>query len=77
MKIPLHIDGRVLNASHPDHFVRVVDDHGNTGGFLVYERWKGSDGPNEEGAFDSWVESEKALERFFTESKWLVEWNLQ
>lgn len=77
MTIPLDIDGRILNASLPEHFVRVADDRANTGGFLVYERWNGSNGPNESGAFDSWVQSEEALEHFFAESKWTIEWNLQ
>jgi hypothetical protein len=51
-----------------------MDDRKATGGFLIYEWWTESNGPNHKGAFDSWVESEAALERFIVESGWVVQW---
>lgn len=57
--------------------VRVEDDAANTGGFLVYEWWAGSSGPNENHAFDSWVESTEDLARFMKESGWIIQWQDQ
>jgi hypothetical protein len=77
MNIPIDIEGLILNSTRIRHSVRVVDDRANTGGFLVFEWWSGSVGPNDNGAFDAWVENETALEQYFTESKWSVEWKQQ
>ena len=75
MSIPIGIEGRIENSEHPSHVVLVQNDIVNTGGFLVLESWAGSNGPNENGAFDSWVENIAALEQFFTESGWVIQWN--
>lgn len=53
MKLFYSIAGRIINSSKPHHMVRVEDDAANTGGFLIYEWWAGSSGPNENHAFDS------------------------
>jgi hypothetical protein len=74
IKIPFGILGRVLNGEHPNMMIRVDDDAENTGGFLIYQWWDGSNGPNEHGAFDNWVETQAKLERFFEQSGWLIEW---
>ena len=74
MTIPLNIEGRITNSHQVRHTVKVLDDKAASGGFLVYEWWQESDGPNENGSFDSWVENEAALERFFVESGWVVKW---
>jgi len=72
--IPFGIHGRVLNGDHPNMMIRVEDDAENTGGFLIYQWWDGSDGPNEHSAFDDWVESRAALEQYFAHKAWSVEW---
>ncbi len=77
MKIRIGAEGHIVNSSRNGHSVRIDDGQKNTGGFLVYEWWSGSDGPNDNGAFDTWVENEAALEKFFTESKWALEWKSQ
>jgi hypothetical protein len=74
MKIPLRIEGRVLNSEHIGHMVRVESDRANTGGFLIFQRWSGSSGPNGNGEFDDWVENEASLEDYFSESGWQVQW---
>jgi hypothetical protein len=74
MTIPFGVEGSIVNSSRAGHGVRVEDDRATTGGFLVYEWWTDSDGPNDNGAFDSWVENEGSLERFFAESNWKVQW---
>jgi len=72
--IRIGIVGTVTNSSRRGHQVRIVDDAEATGGFLVYEWWTGSDGPNQAGAFDDWVPDRAALERFLHESQWQVTW---
>jgi hypothetical protein len=73
-KIMLGIPGKVLNGAHPNMMIRVDDDAANTGGYLIFQWWDGSNGPNEHGAFDDWVESQAALERYFALTGWSVEW---
>ena len=74
MNIPLGAIGKIVNSSSGDHMVRVDDDTVNTGGFLIYEWWPGSTGPNKDRAFDSWVESKDDLQRVIEQSGWLIEW---
>jgi hypothetical protein len=75
MSIPVGVKGTIVASTMPGHFERVEDDRVNTGGFLVYEGWEGSNGPNADGAHDSWVESEAALCQFFQESRWVIQWH--
>lgn len=74
MAIPLDTEGIIKNSEHPSHKVLVRDDHENTGGYLIFEWWEKSGGPNENEAFDDWVENSNALEQYFVESGWLIEW---
>jgi hypothetical protein len=75
MDIRAGVRGRIINSSQREHWVRVDDDAGNTGGFLVFEWWEGSDGPNANYAFDSWAETRADLKRFFQGAGWQVMWN--
>jgi len=75
MKILIDTIGTVLNSTESGHKVKVVDDSSNTGGFLIYEWWEGSDGLNEQGAFDCWVQDQYALRSFFDEAEWIIEWS--
>ena len=79
--IPVGVVGRVLNSDHSGHMVRVDDDSANTGGFLLFERWDGSDGPNHGqcfgGWFDNWVANESELEDFFINADWQIHWGEQ
>jgi len=73
--IQVGVVGSVLNGRHPDMKVEVIDDTNVTGGFLIFQWWPDSGGPNSHGAFDDWVESREALERYWQESGWLVRWD--
>jgi len=75
MSIPINIEGKLLNSEHTDHSVIVRSDAEATGGFLIYEWWMGSTGPNEHGAFDNWVEDETELAAYFDEAGWQVDWD--
>jgi hypothetical protein len=74
MNIPIGVLGKIRNGEHADMRVRIEDDSLNTGGYLVYQWWKNSEGPNAEGAFDDWVESQKQLEEYFEAKGWSIDW---
>jgi len=74
MKVPIGIEGQINNSEHPAHRVLVRDDSEQSGGFIVYEWWDRSNGPNRNAAFDSWVEDMASLNAFFGESSWHEDW---
>ena len=74
MKIPIGLPGHVTNSEQLGHFVRVDDDRDETGGFLIFEWWEGSDGLDENGAFDSWVETRTDLDAYFQNAGWRIVW---
>jgi len=74
MRIPINVVGNIVNSDKVAHRVRVADDADDTGGFLIYEWWGGSEGPNERRGFDSWVENRDDLQQFFAESGWQIDW---
>lgn len=61
MSIPIGVVGRVPGSVHSNHFVRVEDDRKQTGGFLIFHWWDGS-----ENVFDDWVLASD-LDRYFEE----------
>jgi hypothetical protein len=72
--IPVGVTGEILDGEHRGMKVRVEDDSGNTGGYLIFQWWSGSQGPNADGAFDDWVENEEQLKAYFEESNWRLAW---
>ena len=74
MKILLETVGSILNSAKQSHMIRVSDDSANTGGFLIFQWWKGSTGPSQNAAFDDWVEDEQELNRYFDQSSWEIRW---
>ena len=72
--IQVGVVGSVLNGRHPDMKVQVVDGTADTGGFFVLQWWPGSGGLGPEGMFDDWVESRDALEEYWQEAGWEVQW---
>ena len=72
--IRIGIVGIVTNGEYPNMRIRIEDDSENTGGFLIYQWWEGSNGPNAQNAFDDWVETKDTLGKYLAESGWVVEW---
>lgn len=75
MQVRIGATGAVINSPHPAHRLRIADDAHDSGGFLVLEWWTESTGPNEAGAFDTWIADRESLEQFFIESNWQVQWS--
>jgi hypothetical protein len=74
MSIPIGVVGKIRNGDHSEMCVRVEDDTKSTGGYLVYQWWKNSNGPNTGGAFDDWVESKQQLDEYFAATGWSIDW---
>jgi hypothetical protein len=74
MKIPIEVIGAIINSQRTSHQIRVSDDAQYTGGFIIYEWWQDSNGPNSNNAFDSWVEDTNSLAKFFQEADWKIQW---
>jgi hypothetical protein len=74
MLIPLDTIGAIRNSERAGHRVLVSADAEDTDGLFIYEWWVGSDGPNANDAFDSWVADRQELQQFFAETGWDVVW---
>lgn len=62
--------GKIVKGDDVGNFVKIIDDSQNTGGFLIITS---ANQAFEEG-YDDWVENEESLIKYFTESKWEIEW---
>lgn len=67
----LGVPGTIVGGDYEGWHVRVDDDSANTGGYLILV-WSEISSP----AFDDWVESLDALNRYFEERNWLVSWDV-
>ncbi len=72
--IKIGVVGIVVNGEYPNMCIRIEDDSENTGGYLIYQWWEGSNGPNAGNAFDDWVESDAVLREYMKEAKWEIAW---
>lgn len=70
-EIKIGVVGRIVAGDDVGRYLKVIDDGRNTGGFLVIT----SDSPDFVDGYDDWVESRSALEEYFLESSWRVEWS--
>ena len=70
MDIPIGLVGKIIAGDEKGHFVKVEDDSENTGGFLILL----SGDITFRSGHDNWVENERALERYFVEAGWTVNW---
>ena len=70
MDIRLGEIGKIVAGQEIGHYVKVVDDIANTGGFLILI----ATASDMQDGFDSWVESREMLQRFFEEAGWVIEW---
>ena len=73
MTIPIETTGVILAGAQTGWFVRVRDDSQSTGGFLVVVG-KNLDSNGKVEGYDDWVQDEAALEQYWKECRWLIEW---
>ena len=71
MSVPIDRVGKILAGDEAGWFVKVLDDNGSTGGFLILT----SPVQTFETGFDSWVADRDGLVGYFIESGWKVEWS--
>lgn len=71
MEIKLGRVGKIVEGEERGNYVKVVNDEVNTGGWFLVLVAKANDMRD---GFDSWVENKQALQRFFDESKWVIDW---
>ena len=74
--VKINTTGIIENSEHSGHQVRIESDVEGTGGYLIYEWWDGSTGPNSESAFDTWVATLDDVSKFIAESGWKVLWQI-
>ena len=63
--------GFIKSGEEAGRFVEVIDDAGNSGGFLIVTYKDEARSPE---IFDSWVESITDVDLFFDENGWEIEW---
>ena len=63
--------GRILVGDEVGRFVEIVDDHANTGGWLIFT-YGNADRSGE--VFDAWVVSIIDVDRYFDEAAWEIDW---
>lgn len=70
MEIKIGPIGRIVMGDELGSYVKVLDDSENTGGYLILisAHQDMSDGG------DNWVEDQDMLERYFSESQWVIDW---
>ena len=69
--IPAGVVGRIVAGQERGRFVYIVDDRDKSGGWLVLTA---ADRQFSDRVFDAWAADRDALEGFFIDSEWSVEW---
>ncbi len=70
MNIEINKIGKIIKGDDIGHFVKIINDSENTGGYLILI----SKHQDMQTGYDNWVENEETLLRFIEESHWLIEW---
>lgn len=68
--IRLNTLGRIVEGDESGCFVRILDDSESTGGFLILT----SIDRSFEDGFNDWVEDAEALDSYWSEAGWTIEW---
>ncbi|AXI04730.1 hypothetical protein HYN46_15005 [Aquirhabdus parva] len=63
--------GKIISGDEQGRYIKVVDDAENTGGFLILI----ADDIEFRSGYDNWVEDKDALNRYFLECEWLINWS--
>jgi hypothetical protein len=63
--------GLIVTGREEGRWVEVIDDHEDSGGYLVLTY---SDSDRSPDVFDAWVESIIDVDRYFDECEWEIRW---
>ena len=72
-KIKIESVGKIISGDDTGCWIMIEDGSENTGGYLIHQ----SDTPDFIEGCDDWVENYKALEGYFHESQWEIDWSKQ
>jgi hypothetical protein len=70
MDIRFNVVGRIISGDNLGDYIKVIDDVEKSGGFFILT----SAEPSMLHGFDDWVRDNAALQQYFNESKWIIEW---
>ncbi|WP_309745452.1 hypothetical protein [Chamaesiphon sp. OTE_20_metabat_361] len=73
MSLVIGKKGLITNGDMQGWYLRIDDDYQNTGGFLII--YNSSSNLLSGVGYDDWVENKAALQDFFEESCWTIDWN--
>jgi len=69
-KIKIGTIGKIVKGDDSGCWIKIEDDSQNTGGFLIHQ----SETTTFAEGSDDWVENLEALEGYFQESMWEIDW---
>lgn len=70
MEIRLGVVGKIVAGDEFGSYIKIIDDAESTGGILILT----SIFPEMNDGYDNWVKDNDALQRYFEESGWKVDW---
>lgn len=62
--------GKIIAGDEIGGFIKIIDNSENTGGYYILF----CDSIDFLCVYDSWVKNQEDLNKYFEESKWIIEW---
>lgn len=68
--MPFNKIGKIIAGDEMGGFIKIINDIENTGGYYILF----SENIDFVCVYDSWVENQEDLNKYFEESKWIIKW---